>query len=159
MDRVRNSGARAIAQLRKNHWLKLEATRNIELRLEVQENHCKIVAEARELSETVKNLAEKQKLEELRRRLEANRWKDFENTINTKIEARISDEIERELELSRELNDAVRREIDRRWMERIQTWEGVAQTGAASLAFIRHPTKTLYASVSTPQTCGARDIS
>jgi hypothetical protein len=94
--------------------IKLEATRNIELRSELQENYCKIVAEVRELRDTVKNLAEKQKFEELRRCLEANRWKEFENTINTKIEARTSDEIERELQLSRELNDAVRREIDTR---------------------------------------------
>jgi hypothetical protein len=113
--------------------LELEATRNIELRLELQDNYCKIVAEARERRETVKNLAEKQKFEELRRRLEANRWKDFENTTNTKIEARKSDEIDRELQLSRELNDAVRREIDRRWIERIQIWEGVAETGAAPI--------------------------
>jgi hypothetical protein len=76
---------------------------------------------------------EKQKLEELRRHLEANRWKDFENTIISKIEARISDEIERELQLSRELNDAIRREIDRRWMKRIQIWEGVAQTEAVPM--------------------------
>jgi predicted nuclease with TOPRIM domain len=101
-------------------YLKLEATRIIEHRSELQDNYCKIVAEARELRETVKNLAETQKLEELRRRLEANRWKDFENTINTTIEARSSDIIERELQLSRELNDAVRREIAMRWMERIQ---------------------------------------
>jgi hypothetical protein len=113
--------------------LELEATRNIELRSELQENYCKIVAEARELRETVTNLAEKQKLEELRRHLEAKRWKDFENTIISKIEARKSDEIERELQLSRELNDAVRREIDRRWMERIQIWEGVAQTEAVPM--------------------------
>jgi hypothetical protein len=113
--------------------LELETTRNIELRSELQENHCKIVAEARELRETVKNLAERHKLGELCRRLEANRWKDFENTIKTKIEVRISDEIERELQFSRELHDAVRREIDSRWMERIQTWEGVAQTGAAPM--------------------------
>jgi hypothetical protein len=113
--------------------LELEATRNIELRSELQENHSKIVAEARELREIAKNLSEKQKLEELRRRLEANRWKDFEHTINTKIEARKSDEIERELQLSHELNNAVRREIDRRWIERIQIWEGVAQTGASPM--------------------------
>jgi hypothetical protein len=106
--------------------LELEATRKIELRSELQENYCKIVSEARKLRETVTNLAEKQKLEELRRHLEAKRWKDFENTIISKIEARKSDEIERELQLSRELNDAVRREIDRKWMERIQIWEGVA---------------------------------
>jgi ribosomal protein S13 len=57
----------------------------------------------------------------------------FENTIKTEIEARRSDEIERELQLSCDLNDAVRREIDRRWMERIQTWEGLTQTGAAPM--------------------------
>jgi hypothetical protein len=113
--------------------LELEATRNTELRSELQENDCKIVAEARELRETVKNLAEKQKLEELRRHLEANRWKDVESTIISKIEARKSNEVERELQLSRELNDAVRREIDRWWMERMQTWEGVAQTEAAPM--------------------------
>jgi hypothetical protein len=113
--------------------LELEATRNIELRSELQENDCKIVSEARELRERVTNLAEKQKLEELRRHLEAKRWKDFENTIISKIEARKSDEIERELQLSRKLNDAVRREIDRRWMERIQIWEGVAQTEAVPM--------------------------
>jgi hypothetical protein len=109
----------------------LEATRNIELRSELEEDYCRIVAEARQLRETVKNLAEKQKLEDLRRHLEANRRKDFQNTIISKIEARKSDEIECELQLSRELNDAVRREIDSRWMERIQTWEGVAQTEVA----------------------------
>jgi hypothetical protein len=49
-------------------------------------NYCKIVSEARELRETVTNLAEKQKLEELRRHLEANRGKDFENTIISKID-------------------------------------------------------------------------
>jgi hypothetical protein len=110
--------------------LELEATRNIELRSELQENYCKIVSEARELRETVTNLAEKQKLEELRRHLEANRWGGFENTIISKIEARKSDEIERELQLSRELNEAVRREIDRRWMGGIRVWEGVARAGA-----------------------------
>jgi hypothetical protein len=108
-------------------------TRNIELRSELQENYCKIVFEARELRKTVTNLADKQKLEELRKHLEANRWKDFENTIISKIEARKSDEIERELQLSRELNEAVRRKIDRRWMERIQIWEGVAQTEAVPM--------------------------
>jgi hypothetical protein len=82
--------------------------RNIELRSELQENYCKIVAEARELRETVTNLAKKQKLEELRRHLEARRWKDFENTIISKIEARKLDEIEHKLQFSRELNDAVR---------------------------------------------------
>jgi K+-sensing histidine kinase KdpD len=92
----------------------LEATRNIELRSELQENYGNIVAEARELRETVKNLADMQKFEELCIRLEANRWKEFENAINTKIEAQKSDEIERELQLSREFNNAVRREIDRR---------------------------------------------
>jgi hypothetical protein len=113
--------------------LELETSRNIEIRSELQENYCKIVSEARELRERVTNLAEKKKLEELRRHLEAKRWKDFENTIISKIEARKSDEIERELQLSRELNDAVRREIDRRWMERIQIWEGVAQTEAVPM--------------------------
>jgi hypothetical protein len=100
--------------------LELEVTRNIELHSELQENYCMIVSEARELKETVTNLAEKQKLEELRRHLEANRWKDVENTIISKIEARKWDEIERELPLSRELNDALRREIDWTWMDRIQ---------------------------------------
>jgi hypothetical protein len=40
------------------------------------------------------------------------------------------DEIERELHLSGELNDVVKQEIDRWWMERIQTREGVAHTEA-----------------------------
>jgi hypothetical protein len=53
--------------------------------------------------------------------------------INQSInDARKSDEIERELQFSRELNNAVRREIDR-WMERMQTWDGVEETEAAPM--------------------------
>jgi hypothetical protein len=113
-------------------YLQLEAQRNIQLRTELHENHCKVVAEARELRETVSNLAEQQKLED-RRCLDANRSKEFEITINTKIAARKSDEIERELQLRRELKDAVKREIGKRWTERIQTWEEMAQTKAVPM--------------------------
>jgi hypothetical protein len=114
-------------------YLQSEAQRNIEPRTELHENYCKVVAEARELRETVNNLAEQQKLEEARGRLDANRSKEFEITINTKIAARKSDEIECELQLRRELKDAVKREIDMRWTERIQTWKEMAQTAVAPM--------------------------
>jgi hypothetical protein len=54
----------------------------------------------------------------------------LESKIISKIEEQNSNEIQSELQLSRELNKAVRREIETRWMEKMQTWKGVAQTEA-----------------------------
>jgi hypothetical protein len=98
-------------------YLQLEAQRNIELRTELHEDYCRVTAEVRELRETVNNLAQQQKWDVLRRHLDANRWKEFE--------------IEREIQLRSELEEAVKRAIDIRWAEKIQTWEDMTQSTAA----------------------------
>jgi gas vesicle protein len=68
----------------------------------------------------------------LRRHL-ANRWKEFGIAINIKIAEAKSNEIERELQLRSELKEVVKKEIDMRWAEKIQTWEETTQTAAAPM--------------------------